>query len=218
MKSPGYALALFGTLLPVLALMGCQNPKTVAAQDAVYCEKQGFPPGTDGNFDCALQRGEERAASGAPEGPDPILTPTPVGSPPPPKRKGGVHQTLEVKTVTGITTTVFFAYALNDDCTVNTPPAIKLTRQPTFGEVQIVPHVGYVTPAGLHDAPVACIDKKVSGQLLEYTPNSNTVGVDALGFQLLRKNGEVSVYRAYITVTKPVSSNPAVSDQDAEDE
>jgi hypothetical protein len=212
MKSSGYVLALFGTLLPVLT--GCQNPKTVAAQDAVYCEKQGFPPGTDGNYDCALKRGEERYATGAPEGPDPILTPTPVGSPPPPKHAGGVHQTLELKTGSGITTSVYFAYTLKDDCASDEPPAIKITRQPIFGVAQIVPHVGYARPSTLN-GPVACVDKKVSGQLLEYTPKATMVGVDAVGFQLTQKNGESTVFRAYVTVTKP---EKAGSDNDSGDD
>jgi hypothetical protein len=211
MKSSGYVLALLGSFVPPLLLAACQNPKTVAAQDAVYCEKQGFPPGTDRNYDCALKRGEERAASGAPEGPDPILTPTPVGPPPPPKRQGGVHQTLELKTGSGITTNLYFAYSLKEDCTADDPPTIKITRQPIFGVAQIVPHVGYSRPSTLI-GPVACVDKKVSGQLLEYTPKATMVGVDAVGFQLTRKNGETTAFRVYVTVTKPEKAGSSDDD------
>src|SRR5947199_9292574 len=120
MRAKGYNVAMQTSVLLMrlstclalaapLLLTSCNNTKLVSAQASFFGDKQGFPSGTDGNVDCALKRAAERTASGAPEAPDPILTPPPKGSPAPPPRAGGARQILEVTVRPDVTATVHFA-------------------------------------------------------------------------------------------------------------
>jgi hypothetical protein len=194
--------ALFGPLV----LTGCNNAKIVSAQDSFFCDKQGFPSGTDGNVDCALKRAADRTASGAPEAPDPILTPPPKGPPAPPPRAGGARQILEVTVRPDVTATVHFAFSLKDDCTVDGPPAMQIDLKPEHGEARVVARTDYpnVTATG---ASPTCADKKVTGVALEYTPQKTYEGFDYLEFETLTKSGALTIYKTQIAVEKPDPSD-----------
>jgi len=194
------------TVLIPLVLTGCNQARTVAAQDALYCEKQGFPPGTDANFNCALQRGAERTASGAPEGPDPVLTPIPLGPPAPPPRAGGVRQIVEVTVAPGITATPYFAFTLKDDCTVDGVPTMTIDKKPEHGVAHVAPRVDYAN-ATANGPPAACADKKVSGVALEYTPAKNYEGYDYMEFETVAKSGALTTFKVAIAVEKPEPSD-----------
>ena len=190
-----------------LVLTGCNNAKIVSAQDSFFCDKQGFPSGTDGNVDCALKRAEERTVtSGAPEAPDPILSPPPKGSPAPPPRAGGARQILEVTVRPDVTATVHFAFSLKDDCTTDGVPTMKMDRQPEHGTADIVPRTDFpnVTATG---ASPTCADKKVTGVALEYTPIKTYEGFDYLEFETLTKSGALTFYKTQIAVEKPDPSD-----------
>ncbi len=217
MRAKGYNFAMhihlrlmrLSALLALAAplfLTGCNNTKIVSAQDSFFCDKQGFPSGTDGNVDCALKRAEDRAASGAPEAPDPILTPPPKGPPAPPPRAGGARQILEVTVRPDVTATVHFAFSLKDDCTTDGVPTMQIDRQPEHGTARVVPRTDFpnVTATG---ASPTCADKKVDGVVLEYTPIKTYEGFDYLEFETLTRSGALTFYKIQIAVEKPEPSD-----------
>jgi hypothetical protein len=193
-------------LFAPLALTGCNNAKIVSAQDSYYCDKQGFPSGTDGNVDCALKHAAEREASGAPEAPDPILSPPPKGPPTPPARAGGARQILEVTVRPDVTATVHFAFSLKDDCSVQDVPTLQIDRQPEHGTARVVPRTDFpnITATG---ASGPCADRKVTGVALEYTPVKTYEGYDYLEFETLTKSGALTIYKTQIAVEKPAPSD-----------
>ncbi len=199
-------LSAAAALVTPLLLTGCNTAKIVSAQDSFFCDKQGYPSGTDGNVDCALKRAEERAASGAPEAPDPILTPPPKGPPAPPPRAGGARQILEVTVRPGMTATVHFAFSLKDDCTVDGVPTLHIDRQPEHGAARVVSRTDFPNVTATGAAPT-CADKKVTGLALEYTPMKTYEGYDYLEFQTLTKSGALTLYKTQIAVEKPDASD-----------
>jgi hypothetical protein len=201
-----FRLSAATALTAPLFLTACNNAKIVSAQDSFFCDKQGFPSGTDGNVDCALKRAEERTASGAPEAPDPILSPPPKGSPKPPPRAGGARQILEVTVRPDVTATVHFAFVQKEDCSVGDPPTMLIDRQPEHGTARVVPRTDFpnVTATG---ATEPCADKRVSGFALEYTPIKTYEGYDYLEFRTLTKSGALTLYKTQIAVEKPEPSD-----------
>jgi hypothetical protein len=199
-------LSAVPVLFAPLVLTGCNNAKIISAQDSYYCDKQGFPSGTDGNVDCALKRAADRTASGAPEAPDPILSPPPKGNPAPPVRAGGVRQILEVTVRPDVTATVHFAFSLRDDCSVEGAPTLQIDREPEHGTARIVQRTDFpnVTATG---ASAPCADKKVTGIALEYTPMKTYEGYDYLEFRTLTKSGALTLYMTQIAVEKPDPSD-----------
>jgi hypothetical protein len=119
LNSETYLVARLGVLLALImtpALTGCALYHVVNDEDALYCEKQGFKPGTDQNVDCALKRHEEQEDAGVkyPAPDDAALRPMPVQPPPPPGHAGGpIPQVTPITAPIGMSSAVNFTVSVN---------------------------------------------------------------------------------------------------------
>ena len=182
-----------------LTLTGCVAPHIVKERDALYCEAQGAPRGTDANVQCAIKHEAEQAEAGA--GQEPAVTSMSAAPPPPPVHPGGVPQTLAKTVTTGVTATINFVISLKPDCSVNDIPVVRIDKQPEQGIVKLVRREDYAR-LSQNSFPAACANKKVPGIAVDYTSNKDYAGTDFIGFETVTKSVNLTVFKAPITVER----------------
>ena len=181
----------------LLALPGCfHSPHIIDDRDALQCETQGLPRGTDANANCALKRATDRLQSGETLPSEP-RAPAPIQKPLSPAYVGGVTQTTPMTVTRGVTALVNFSFSLKPDCTIDGLPAIRIEQQPAHGTAQISPRHDYALLPEL--VPAACRDRQISGVVLEYTPARDYIGPDFIQFETTTKAGKTT-FKVPITV------------------
>lgn len=183
------------------ALSGCDKPQAINEEDAAYCEKQGFPRGTDRNAQCAEQRAEELAQSGVVHAPPTSVALAPENLPGP-GHSGALPQEIPRTVPAGATTTIDFAVSLNADCSAGAPPTVKISKQPTHGTARLTERTDYPR-FSLSATPVACVARQVKGIALEYAPEADYTGPDLIEFAVVSKDGKNDIFKVPITVKKP---------------
>ncbi len=190
-------------ILPLLALPGCYHPHIVNDQDAIYCEGQGLPRGTDGNIACARKREAEEEEAGIhhPQ-PEPGETPVAPQALQPPIRPGGVSQITDVTVAPGGTTTIGFFFSLNADCSLAGLPEVRIEKPPAHGTTETLQRLDF--PRFVQSAmPANCAPKKVPGVALDYTASGEYDGKDSLEFETITQAGIKTHYKVPITIKTP---------------
>ena len=192
-----FAMALAFPLL----LAGCYAPHIVDEQDAVYCEHQGFRPGTDANYNCASDR-EALRDQGTLPALDPLPPPRPMLVPePPPNHVGGVAQETPRSIPPETTRLINFTISVNEKCEQLGLPTVKFLTRPANGVVRVI-HLTDFARLSQVGAPFSCADKKVAGVGLIYTPKANFGGDDLVEFSMTTAAGRTD-FKVPITVEDP---------------
>jgi hypothetical protein len=203
-----------GALLPVLVvscLTGCSPYHVIQTEDALYCEKQGLPPGTDANVQCAIQHeADEKEAGIVRPPPDPAtLKPMPAEPPPPPEHpEGGIAQVTPITAPIGMSSAVNFSVSVNPDCSVNGLPTVRITKQPEHGAVQVFQRTDYARFSAQSRLLPACGAKRIPGMVVAYTPGRYYLGDDFLEFETITKSGVDTIYKVPITVERLPPQKP----------
>ena len=184
-----------------LLLAGCYAPHVVDSQDAIYCEHQGFRPGTDANYNCASDREAEREQGTVPPL-DPLPPPKPfLSAEPPPNHVGGVAQETPRTVPPETTRLINFTIAVNEKCEQVGLPTVKFLMRPANGVVRLI-HLTDFARLSQIGAPASCADKKVAGVGLIYTPKANFGGDDMVEFNVTTPAGRTD-FKVPITVEDP---------------
>jgi hypothetical protein len=194
LRASGRWMLLFPLLLPV----ACTEPRVVDDADAVYCEKQGLPRGSDVNVRCALDRRKEQEEAGI-ERPAPQHAPMAPGFVEPPSRPGGILQIFAKTVPPEATTTIDFIVSLDAECKAGDVPVVAITKQPAHGILKLTPRTDY-RRVSLGSIPPACSGAKVAGIAVEYTPNKTYQGLDSIGFTATDHKKLDGIFRVDLTV------------------
>jgi len=184
-----------------LLLAGCYSPHVVNSQDTRYCEKQGFRPGTDANFQCAAERDAERDRGAIPPL-DPPPPPRPfIAAAAPPDHAGYVSQTTPRSIPPDATRMINFTIAVNSDCVALDVPKLRIGTQPLHGTLKLIRITDFARLSQI-GAPASCADKKVAGAALLYTPYKYYEGDDLVEIQVNTPAGQ-TYFKIPITVEFP---------------
>lgn len=186
-----------GTALSMLA--GCYSPHKVYAVDTVYCEGQGFRPGTDANMKCAEAHEAERGANGI--GGEPEPTKPMLAAVPPPTWSGGVTQTTPRSIPPGATRLINFSIAVNSDCVAIGVPQVRVGDQPAHGTLKLIHTTDFARLSQI-GAPPSCADKKVEGAALLYTASKDYHGDDLVQIEVTTPAGH-TYFKVPITIDIP---------------
>jgi hypothetical protein len=190
--------AVIPAFLVAPLLGGCLPPAADEA-DAISCEGQGFPPGTNGNMRCALGLAEARADAGLP----PLThVASPPVTPPPPDHPGSVPQTVTVIVPPRKTSTINFSTYLDRDCRVVAPTVAAIGKQPEHGTAKILDRQDYPRYP-FSSAHAACNKIRVAGIALDYTPGPNFVGTDFIEYRVKSNPEESGTFKFTIDVREP---------------
>ena len=188
-----------------LLLAGCYAPHVVDSQDAIYCEHQGFRPGTDLNYQCAVDREAERDQGAVPPL-DPPPPPKPfLSAEPPPNHVGGVSQETPRSIPPETTRLINFTIAVNADCVAVGLPEVRIVTRPENGTVRVI-HLTDFARLSQIGGPPSCTDKKVAGIALIYTPKKYYEGDDLVEFDVATPAGH-TFFKVPITVEDPDDDN-----------
>jgi hypothetical protein len=198
-----------GALTAMLGTPACTPYHVIASEDALYCEKQGFPPGTDRNVQCALQHQEEQEEAGiAKPPPDPeTLRPMPVAPPEPPEHPGPIAQITPITAPIGQSSAVNFSVSVNAECVSDGLPTVRITKKPEHGSVQVIERTDYARFSQARLLPT-CGTRKVPGMVVVYTPGKYYLGSDLLEFETITRSGVDTIYRVPIEVEKLAPQQP----------
>ena len=99
----------------------------------------------------------------------------------------------------GQPTRIAFGVNLNEDCSPQAPPSLRVVGQPVHGSVRLTQETGHPDfPPGSHLA--ACNAVTVSGVKIVYTPQAGYVGPDAMSFAVHRPDGSDRTIKMAVTV------------------
>jgi hypothetical protein len=182
-----------------LLLVGCYSPHKVYAVDTVYCEKQGFRPGTDANVKCAEEHEAERGASDV--GGEPVATQPILSAVAPPSWSGGVTQETPHTVPPGTTRVINFAISVNSDCVAVGVPQVRVGEQPAHGILKLIHTTDFARLSEI-GAPPTCADRKVEGAALLYTAKKDYEGDDLVQVEVTTPAGH-TYFKVPITIETP---------------
>jgi hypothetical protein len=204
-------VAILPAMTLLLSITACSPYHVIHEEDALYCEKQGFPPGTDANVHCAIEHEAAQEDAGVVRPPpDPAtLKPMPVEPPePPPHPEGGIPQVTPITAPIGVSSAVNFSVSVNPDCSVNGLPTVRVTKKPEHGTVQVFERTDYARFSAQTRLLPACGTKRLPGMVVAYTPGKYYIGDDFLEFETITKTGIDTIYKVPITVERLAPQKP----------
>ena len=191
-----------GVATLALALLGgCYAPHVVDSQDAIYCESQGFRPGTDSNYQCASDIEAQRDQGGAVPPLAPLKVRPMLSDQAPPSHVGGVPQSTPRSIPPETTRLINFTISVNADCVFLGLPTVQVITRPTNGVARVI-HLTDFARLSQVGAPASCTDKKVAGVGVIYTPKASYEGDDMVEFTMTTAAGRTD-FKVPITVEDP---------------